>query len=178
MSKFIFLVTLLVISALCVCAQNDPRGTSRVDNVQDALRDPDPIHRDERLIAGANRNIRRVTDDRTITPPPRVTTATPGPIFKAQVIVTNHSTKFIKSVSWTATLTQPGSTEVIAQNNLYSEVNIAPGKTKKLTKKVQIRPIRVVNAANLPSGKEPPVADLKVAVTEVTYADGSKSKTP
>ena len=100
------------------------------------------------------------------------------PVFKARVVVTNRSSKLIKSVSWTAILTQPGTNDIISEHYLTSRLDIAPGKTKKVTQKLQIRPVRVVNAANLPPANSGQVADLKVAVTEVTYADGSTSKTP
>jgi hypothetical protein len=178
MTRFILLAVLIFSAVVIANAQRDPRGTSTVDTVQDALRDPDPIHRDERLIAGANRNIRRIPREDPLPPSRSLRSATPLPVFKARVVVTNHSAKLIKSVYWTAILTQPGTNDIISQHHLTSHVDIAPGKTKKVTQKLQIRPVRVVNVAKLPPVNSPQVADLKVAVTEVIYADGSTSKTP
>lgn len=97
--------------------------------------------------------------------------------FKAELRVTNSAAKAIKSVAWTATLTDPLTGAVLRTYDVESEARIAPGRTKKLSKRLRTPPATALNAsAGRP--RVMPVADLKVAVTGVTYVDGSTSTTP
>jgi hypothetical protein len=97
--------------------------------------------------------------------------------FKAVVEVTNHAAKAIKSVEWTTTLIDPNTGDVISTYDVTSKANIAPGKTKKLSKRLSTPHVRVVSAtARNPS--QPQVGNVKVEVKNVTYADGTTSATP
>ena len=97
--------------------------------------------------------------------------------FKAEIRVTNSASKAIKSVVWTATLTDPMTGALLRTYEVESEARIAPGQTKKLSKRLRTPSATVVNtSASRP--RVVPVADLKVAITGVTYADGSTSTTP
>jgi hypothetical protein len=99
------------------------------------------------------------------------------PTFKAVVEVTNHAAKAIKSVYWTATLTDPGTGNVISSYDVKTKTRIAPGSTKKLSKHLRAPRPAPAMLASTPLGKSP-VADLKVEVKGVTYVDGTTSTTP
>jgi len=151
-----------------------PPYTSHRDTLHDALRDPDPIHRDERLIAGANKRIIGNETSSIITP----RFSYHRPHFEAKVVVLNTSSRKIKAVSWTAILTDPATGQLIRSFEVTTKTGIAPGRKKEL-KKMLPTPVaaKVVNTTTL--RRDPRhVADLKVAVTSVTYQDGSTSKTP
>ncbi|MET0645020.1 MAG: hypothetical protein ABW208_00280 [Pyrinomonadaceae bacterium] len=97
--------------------------------------------------------------------------------FKAEVEVTNHSAKAIKSVAWTAMLVDTATGDVIRTYDVETKSRIAPGKTKKLAKRLPTPRARVVNASGNPS-RRAAVANLKVEVASVTYADGTTSTAP
>ena len=99
------------------------------------------------------------------------------PTFKAEVVVTNHAAKAIKSVEWTTTLTDPDTGDIISTYDVTTKSNIAPGKTKRLSKRLRTPHVRVVSATSR-NPYQPQVGNIKVEVTGVTYADGSTSTTP
>ncbi|MFL6334173.1 MAG: hypothetical protein ACJ754_12740 [Pyrinomonadaceae bacterium] len=96
------------------------------------------------------------------------------PTFKAELKVTNHAAQAIKSVSWTATLLDSATGTVIHTYDVTTEAKIAPGKTKKLSEHLR-KPSASRVSADTRGAK---VADLRVKVNAVTYADGSTSTTP
>ncbi|MBC7929542.1 MAG: hypothetical protein H7Z38_03145 [Rubrivivax sp.] len=134
---------------------------------QDSLRDKDTVRRDERVIAITKREFNEMEK--------AARGSRPGSTFKAQVVVTNHSPKTIKSVFWSASLTDPGTGKLIRTYDVTTDARIAPGMSKKLSKKLPIPRANVVSAT---APTAPPVADLKATVTRVTYEDGTASETP
>ena len=131
----------------------------------------DPVHRDEAHIAASR--VRTNAAEREAAAfrysMPRT--------FKAAVEVTNHAAKAIKSVEWTTTLTDPNTGDVIHTYDVTTKANIAPGKTKKLSKNLRTPHARVVSAADR-NPYRPRVGNIKVEVKGVTYADGTTSATP
>lgn len=97
--------------------------------------------------------------------------------FKAEVMVTNHAAKAIKSVAWTTTLTDSVTGNVISTYDVMTETKISPGKTKKLSKKLRAPQARVVSATSR-TFYQPQTGRIEVEVTSVTYADGTTSTTP
>jgi hypothetical protein len=97
--------------------------------------------------------------------------------FKAVVEVTNHAAKAIKSVEWTATLTDSLTGDIISTYDVTTKSNIAPGKTKKLSKNLRTPAARVVSAA-AGNPYRPQVGNIQVEVKTITYADGTTSTTP
>jgi hypothetical protein len=177
--KKLMLATALMLAALgSAHAQNIPPGQSpsaTPNNNRDALTIKDPIQRDEALIAGANRRGNSLQNDTVNIPhsPNYVHT------FNARIEVKNNGTKAIKSISWSASLIDPGTGQLIRAYDVTTNARIAPGKTKHLSKKLPTPRANVVSAAAPPANpKTPPVADLKTKVTLVTYEDGSTSETP
>lgn len=97
--------------------------------------------------------------------------------FKAVVEVTNHAAQAIKSVEWTATLTDTVTGDVISTYDVTTKSNIAPGKTKKLSKNLRTPHTRVVSATSR-NFYQPQSGKVSVEVKAVTYADGTTSTTP
>lgn len=163
-----------VVSANAQYPSHPPYTSPGRDTLHDALRDPDPIKRDERLIAGANKRINGNETSNTITP----RFSYQPPHFEAKVVVLNTSSKKIKAVSWTAMLTDPSTGQLIQTFDVTTKARIAPGRKKELKKMLPTpAAAKVVNTSTLRRNSRQ-VADLKVAVTGVTYEDGSTSKTP
>jgi hypothetical protein len=166
MKKLTLTFTLLLTAAAAAHAQMPTPS----DAQRQPMSDRDPIHRDESRIAGANR--RNAEMEREADAARRRTPRT----FKAEVEVTNHAAKDIKSISWTVTLTDYTGA-VIDSYDVKTKTRIAPGSTKKLSKRLRTPRDNVVSVTSL-LGYSPAVAGLKVEVTGVTYADGSTSTTP
>jgi hypothetical protein len=166
------LLTLAAAASTHAQESSIPRPSPNATTVQDALRLKDPIQRDEALIAINSRHTNKLEHEAN------AHRHTPIRTFKAQVVVTNHSAMAIKSVSWSASLIDPGTGALIRTYDVTTEERIAPGKTKKLTKRLPTPISRVVSASAPTSGKLPAVANLKAAVTQVTYEDGTTSETP
>jgi hypothetical protein len=97
--------------------------------------------------------------------------------FKAEIRVTNHADKAIKFVSWTAMITDASSGEVIQTHQLTTNARIAPGKTKKLSKRLKPPRADEVTGGSWP-GRLPWFGPIKVEVNSVTYVDGTTSTTP
>jgi hypothetical protein len=172
MRKFMFIAALALAAGMSVTAQAQPPTAQ--DRWDDAMRrSPDPVRRDEAHIAHSRRQ--GSISEREAAAAYRSSLA---PSFKAGVVVTNSSAKTIKSVDWSATLTDPYTGAVIRTYDVTSKARIAPGRSKKLTKKLQTPRAQVVNAAAPARRRSLPVAQLKVTVTRVTYEDGSTSETP
>lgn len=171
MTKLTLAFALLLTAASAARAQTPYVGAPVADPHRDALAIKDPVHRDEALIAGANR--RNINLEREANAARRAMPQT----FKAEVEVTNRAAKAIKFVSWTATLTDPETGAVIRTYDVETRAGIAPGKTRRLSKRLRTPRADVVKAPSLP-GRKRPVADLRVEVTGVTYVDGSTSTTP
>jgi len=172
--KKLMLATALALSAVVSAHAQATRPNTGGDTLQDALRDPDPIHRDERLIAGANRRNNRPDINDGSVPLPIHRAAS----FEAKVAVVNTSAKKIKAVFWSATLTDPSTGELIRTYNVRTKAHIAPGGTKELKKMLFTPRAKVVTASAPLRRNSPAVADLKVAITGITYEDGSTSPTP
>ena len=168
MTKLTVALALLLTAAAAARAQT-PNGNSGNDPLRDAMRTGDAAKIGEAHIeasrafgAGAEREAARLGMT---------------PSFKAVVEVTNRAAKAIKSVSWTATLTEPGTGNVIQSYDVETKTRIDPGTTKKLSKRLRTPRASRLLLATTPRGRSP-VADLKVEVTGVTYVDGSTSTTP
>lgn len=160
MKRFIFIIAMTLVATASAYAQ---RPTADENTRQAALRDPDPIRRDERLIALSRAETSRIEMKR---PPYGMS----GDTFKAKIIVTNRNSRTIKSVSWVATLTDPNTGEVLGKYDITSEARISPGKKKQLEKKLPIPQFRMVSVAAPRT-----VANLKSVVTSVTFVDGTTS---
>src|ERR1044072_605827 len=174
MKKLTLTFALLLVAAAAAHAQDTtPVGTPYPSGSSSIYpkKITDPVIRDEALIA----------ESRTRTyPAEREALArryNMSPTFKAVVEVTNHSAKAIKSVEWTATLTDSATGDVLGTYDVTTKSKIAPGKTKKLSKSLSTPRARVVSAtARNPN--QPRVGSVKVAVKSVTYADGTTSMMP
>lgn len=164
MKRFIFIIAMTLVATASAYAQRPPTTTENTR--QAALNDPDPVRRDERLIALSRAETARTEKKRF----PR---DMPVSTFKAQIVVTNRNSRTIKSVSWVATLTDPDTGEVLGKYEITSETRIGPGKKKQLEKKLPIPQFRVVSV-----GAPRTVANLKSAVTSVTFVDGATSTEP
>lgn len=170
MKKLMLVAALTMIAAMSAQAQVSRRPGEGDNTRQAALRDPDPIRRDERLISISSRELRGARRSGDAYP-------APSRMFKAQMAVTNHGTKTIKSVSWLASLVDPATGAVVRSYSVTTNKRIEPGKTKKVEKKLPVPIASVVSGG--PSGlNSPTVADLKASVVRVTYEDGSTSETP
>ncbi|HEX3560948.1 MAG TPA: hypothetical protein VHU19_17235 [Pyrinomonadaceae bacterium] len=102
-----------------------------------------------------------------------------GWMVRAGVVVTNHTSKVIKSVSWAASFTDPGTGRLIRRYEVSTGARIQPGKTKTLTKSLPIPTVKVVSAAAPADQKaRATFATLTSGVIGVTYADGSTSSAP
>ncbi|HZG53765.1 MAG TPA: hypothetical protein VEZ40_16675 [Pyrinomonadaceae bacterium] len=171
MKKLMLAATLTMFAAVSAQAQVSRRPGEGDNTRQAALRDPDPVRRDERLISISRREMMKSEN--------AVDAARPAPsrMFKARVAVTNHGSKTIKSVSWLASLTDPATGAVIRTYPVTTEKQIAPGKSKTLEKSL---PIPYASVVSVGRGRRvtPGVADLKASVVRVTYDDGSTSETP
>jgi hypothetical protein len=171
MTRLTLAFTLLLTTAAAAHAQT-PNGNPGSDPLREAMRTGDSAKVEEAHI-NASRANRLKAESAAATG----RSSNRPQTFKAQVEVTNRAAKAIKSVVWTATLTDPDTGSVIRAYDVETKADIAPGKTKRLSERLLTPPATVVNS----SAKRPrrtPVADLKVAVKSVTYVDGSTSATP
>lgn len=101
-----------------------------------------------------------------------------GWMVRAGVVVINHTSKVIKSVSWAASFTDPATGRLIRRYDVSTEARIKPGKTKTLTKSLPLPTVRVVSAAPAGHKARNTFAHLTSGVTGVTYVDGSTSSAP
>lgn len=175
MKKLTLTFALLLTSAAAAHAQSTtpagtpyPPGTSPIEPRIIS----DPVKRDEAHIEGS-----RMRGYRPEVVPSSSSGRYKPQTFKAEVVVTNHAAKAIKSVEWTATLTDPNTGHVISTYDVTSKSKIEPGKTKKLSKSLHTPRERVVNASSR-NPRRPSVANVKVEIKSVTYADGTTSTTP
>lgn len=166
MTKLTLAFALLLTAAAAAHAQVPTPG----DAQRQPMSDRDPIHREESHIASSSRSSSSMEREAN------ASRRRPLPTFKAEVEVTNHAAKDIKVVTWTATLTDPLTGAVINSYDVETKTRIAPGSTKKLSKRLKTSRNNVVNAHS--AGTSSSVVSLKVEVTGVTYADGSTSTTP
>jgi hypothetical protein len=171
MRKFMFIAALALVAGMSATAQAQvPSAQDRRDEAR--RRDPDPIIRDEAHISNSRRQSNRAEREARA-----AYRSSNGPSFKAGVVVTNSSAKTIKSVTWSAVLTDRHTGHVIRTYDVTSKASIAPGRSKKLTKRLQTPYGHVVSSSS-GGGRSAQAADLKVAVESVTYEDGSTSATP
>jgi hypothetical protein len=170
MRKLTLIVALLLTAAAAAHAQI-PNGSTGFDPKREALRDGNTVRLDEAHISDSRASNAKLESEANAARHGQL------PSFKAQIEVTNHAAKIIQAVEWTATLIDPGTGAVIRTYDVTTETRIAPGKTKKLSKHLQTPRARVVSVKTHTPGK-PVVADLKVKVTGVTYADGTTSTMP
>jgi hypothetical protein len=90
--------------------------------------------------------------------------------------VTNHTANEIRLVSWVVTFTHPATGAVMKTSAITSKSRIAPGKQKTLKKIVAVPRMARMTTAR---GKVPTAAPkMTTALTSVTYADGTTSRTP
>ncbi|MDT4953668.1 MAG: hypothetical protein QOJ02_1806 [Acidobacteriota bacterium] len=169
MRRLTFIVAMTLIATAAAYAQRSAPG----DTVQGALRDPDPIHRDERMIALSQAGMANKVEQPGSLMVRRAPYGFPATTFNAQIVVTNHNSKIIKSISWVATLTDPNTGEMIGKYDITSETRISPGKKKKLKKSLPVPQFRVVSARTPRT-----VANLKSTITSVTFEDGATSSEP
>lgn len=166
MTKLTLAFALLLTGAAAAHAQ--------IPTPSDAQRQPmsdrDPIHREETHIASSRNSSSSLEREAN------ASRRHPLPTMKAVVEVTNHAAKEIKFVTWTATLTDPLTGAVIDSYDVKTKARIAPGSTKKLSKRLKTSRNNVVNASS--AGTSSSVIYIKVEVTGVTYADGSTAVTP
>ena len=170
--KRLMLVAALAVVALAAAPTQaqPPTAQERWDNAR--LRDPDPAVREEAHIRNS-----RIQSNRAEREANSSYRASLVSSFEARLVVTNTSAKTVRSVDWTATLTDRETGELISTYDVTTETKIAPGKAKRLKKKLQTPRARVVNAAG-GRRRRAQVADLMVSVTRVTYEDGTTSETP
>lgn len=175
MMKLTLAFALLITAAAAAHAQDRtpvgtpyPQGSSEIYPKKIA----DPVQLDEAHIA-ASRAAGRPSD-REANENAKLWKYTTVPTFKAEIKVKNSSAKAIQSVAWTATLLDPETGAVIRSYDVTTEAQIKPGKTKKLSERLQKPRADTVSA----DSRGAKVADLKVKVTSVTYVDGSTSTTP
>jgi len=164
---------LLLTAGAAAHAQTTPAGTAYPPGSSEIYpkKIKDPVQLDEDHIA--NSRVRTGPTEREAA----ARRYNMPPTFKAVVEVTNHAAKAIKSVEWTATLTDPNTGDVISTYDVTSKAKISPGKTKKLSKSLRTPHARVVSM-NSRDPYQSKVGNIKVRVKAVTYADGTFSTTP
>ena len=174
MTKLTLAFAMMLTAAAAANAQTTPAGTPWPPNTLpiegNTKKIQDPVILEERHIA-ASRNSTAPAERRASTLPDR------DVFFKAEIKVKNSSAKAIRYVTWTATLLDSETGEFIRSYYVTTEAKIAPGKTRKLSERL-LTPIDRVVRANARRPDKPNVADIKVKVNEVTYADGTTSTTP
>ncbi len=170
MRKLTLIAALLLTTAAAAHAQS-PNGSPGFDPQREALRERNTTRLDEAHISVSRASSAKL--EREAAASRRGTTKT----FKAVVEVTNSAAKAIKSVSWTATLTEVGTGNVIRSYDVETKTRIKPGTTKKLSKHLRTPYADLRTRATMPFDRNP-VTVLKVEVTAVTYVDGSTSTTP
>jgi hypothetical protein len=164
MKRFIFIIAITLVATASAYAQRPSTTTTTPNEAREAaLSDPEPIRRDERLIA-----LSRATTGKMERKHNPINMS--GYIFKARLVVNNPSSKTIKSVSWVAILTDPDTGEVLGKYDITSPTTIRPGKKKKLEKKFLKPQFRVVSVSAPRT-----VANLNTAVTSVVFEDGTTS---
>lgn len=178
MKKRLMLVVAAVLAAAASAqAQtSDPLGRPGIgpDTVRDAQRDPNPARREDRLISVAEREFGEIEKEARASHG-----GGDGWMVRAGVVVTNHTSKVIKSVSWAASFTDPDTGRLIRRYDVSTGARIKPGKTKALTKSLPIPTVKVVSAAAPANHKaRTTFAHLTSGVTGVTYVDGSTSSAP
>jgi hypothetical protein len=165
--KLVSIIAVTLVLSASAYAQSPPGSSSGRDTVQRALRDPDPVRRDERLISISHSNPSNSSSN---------SSAWRNEIarsFKGLVFVENHSGLAIKSVSWVASLTDPQTGALIRTYDVTTKTRIAPGKSKVLTRKFTLPISDVVNADKIRR-----VANLTSTITGITYEDGSTASAP
>ena len=167
--KKLTLAFALLLSVSAAAHAQLPNGSPGSDPLREAMRTGDAAKVDEAHIHASRIYGARAENAAAR----RGTTKT----FKAVVEVTNHAAKAIKSVEWTTTLTDPNTGDVIHTYDVTTKANIAPGKTKKLSKNLRTSHARRVSATDR-NPYQPRVGNLQVEVKGVTYADGTTSATP
>lgn len=164
-------LTLALLLTVAAAAHAQTSGNPGYDPVRDSLRRGDAARTEEALISAS-----RTASAKSESEADAVRSTLP-PTFNARIRVTNSAAKTIKAVVWQATLLDPETGAVIRSYDLKSETHIAPGKTKRLSKRLRTPRAQVVKASSRTPRKSQ-VADLKVKVKGVTYEDGSTSTTP
>jgi len=173
MKKLTLAFALLLIASAGAYAQTTPAGTQYPPGSTEIYpkKIKDPVQLDEAHIANSRARSgysAREADASRYNKPP---------IFKVEIMVTNRAAKTIKSVEWTVTLTDPNTGDVISTYDVTNKAKISPGKSKKLSQTLRNPQARVVRATD-PTPSQPRVGNIKVAVKNVTYADGTTSTTP
>ena len=169
--KKLTLAFAFLITAAAAAHAQIPSSNPGTDPLRNARIERDAARREEILISDANR--RNASMEREADAARRAAPRT----FKAVVEVTNHAAKAIRSVEWTTTLTDPDTGAVIHTYDVTTRADIAPGKTKRLSKNLRTPHARVASATDR-NAYQPKVGNIKVAVKGVTYADGTTSTTP
>lgn len=163
MKRFIFIIAITLVATASAYAQRPTTTPTANEARQAALSDPESVRRDERLIALSRATTGKMERKHNPINMSRYT-------FKARLVVTNPSSKTIKSVSWVAILTDPDTGEVLGKYDITSATRISPGKKKKLEKKFLKPQFRVVSVSAPRT-----VANLNTAVTSVVFEDGTTS---
>ena len=166
MRRLTLSLALALLAASAASAQAYPQ-----QGLEHILREPNPVRRNEVLVERGRLQLDELS---------HVGHASRGAgarTFKASVVVTNQSLKTVKAVFWTVSLLEPGSGATIRRYDVATEGLIAPGKRKRLTRRLPVPPVRSLSAHSL--GNSPaPVADVVTAVTRIEYADGSFTDSP
>lgn len=161
----------LLLTATAAAHAQAPNGNPTNDPLRNAMRVGDAAKVGEAMIEASRASNVRLEGEANAARRSRPRT------FDAEIKVTNSAAKAIRAVYWTATLTDPETGAVIRSYDVASESRIAPGSTRRLSKRLRTPRDSVVRASARPRNKAA-VADLKVKVTGVTYVDGSTSTTP
>ena len=167
MKRILFVLAVTVLAVSAARAQG-----ADIKERKEVLREPDPERRGEIIF-----NRSRVKLDelaRTANSSRRADART----FEASVLINNRAAKTVKSVSWRVSLVDPDSGEVIRKYDITTEKRIAPGRRKKLTRRLPVPPPGSVSANARGGASSGTVADVVAVVTRVEYTDGTFGDAP
>lgn len=156
----------------------------------DTQRDPNPLRPNEDLMrtTRAQKEFLKARDDAMPNqptepsmpaPPSRPATPARGiwDLYVYTIKVQNVGEKRIKQIDWAYQFLDPDTQLVKEQRKIISRVNLAPGKSQLIERRLTRKPTVVVNAGQLGRKYRDQFTERAV-ITRIVYTDGSVWKRP
>jgi len=145
--------------------QTSRQNAARERGGQNALPPPPRVN-------GGYQNANPEDNQRTVVPQPVRKPGRAWVEYLYEVKVSNTGTKPIRAVVWEYVVSDPETRRELGNHLFLSKVEIAPGKSKKLTGLTESHPAQIVEAAK---GEKQPRAQYaeNVVIHRVEYADGT-----
>lgn len=183
------------VTAQEIADPKDPTGVSVLEKswrkeVIDPMRDPNPLKPNEDLMrqTRAQKTFIKERDNAVPNQPtePRMPASTSKPVTPERAIITryvyrikikNNGEKRIKQLDWEYQFLDPDTQRVMEQRRITSRMNLAPGKSLVIERRLTRKPTVVVNADQLDRKYRDQFGERAV-INRIVYTDGSVWQRP